>query len=61
MKSFKIALAQFSPVVGDIDANVQKMIDQVTASDIISVANKYFNNIIIQSEVKQFDKKTAKF
>ncbi|MBP8063851.1 MAG: NAD+ synthase [Acinetobacter sp.] len=28
MKSFKIALAQFSPVVGDIDANVQKMIDQ---------------------------------
>ena len=29
-----------------------KMIDQVTASDIISVANKYFNNIIIQSEVK---------
>lgn len=29
MKSFKIALAQFSPVVGDIDANVQKMIDQV--------------------------------
>ena len=29
MKSFKIALAQFSTVVGDIDANVQKMIDQV--------------------------------
>ena len=29
-----------------------KMIDEVTASDIISVANKYFNNIIIQSEVK---------
>lgn len=37
------------------------MIDQVTASDIISVANKYFNNIIIQSEVKQFDKKLQSF
>ena len=29
-----------------------KMIDEVTASDIISVANKYFNKNIIQSEVK---------
>lgn len=29
MKSFKIALAQFSPEVGNIDANVQKMIEQV--------------------------------
>ena len=29
-----------------------KMIDEVTASDIISIANKYFNNNIIQSEVK---------
>ena len=29
-----------------------KMIDEVTASDIISVANKYFNNNIIQSYVK---------
>ncbi len=29
-----------------------KMIDEVTASDIISVANKYFNNNIIQSFVK---------
>ena len=29
-----------------------KMIDEVTASDIISVANKYFNGNVIQSEVK---------
>lgn len=29
-----------------------KMINQVTASDILSVANKYFNSNIIQSEVK---------
>ena len=29
-----------------------KMIDEVTASDIISVANKYFNNIYVQSDVK---------
>ena len=29
-----------------------KMIDEVTASDIMSVANKYFNNNIIQSDVK---------
>ena len=28
-----------------------KMIDEVTASDIMSVANKYFNNNIIQSDV----------
>ena len=28
MKSFKIALAQFSPHVGNLDANTQKMIDQ---------------------------------
>ncbi|WP_296283002.1 NAD+ synthase [uncultured Acinetobacter sp.] len=28
MKSFKIALAQFSPSVGDIESNVQKMIEQ---------------------------------
>lgn len=29
-----------------------KMIDEVTASDIISVANKYFNNIYVQSDVR---------
>lgn len=29
-----------------------KMIDEVTASDIIRVANKYFSNNIVQSEVK---------
>ena len=28
MKSFKIALAQFSPFIGDIESNVQKMIEQ---------------------------------
>ena len=28
MKSFKIALAQFSPYIGDIASNVQKMIEQ---------------------------------
>lgn len=28
MKSFKIAIAQFSPHVGNLDANTQKMIDQ---------------------------------
>ncbi len=28
MKSFKIALAQFSPYIGDIESNVQKMIEQ---------------------------------
>lgn len=32
--------------------NYIKMIDEVTASDIISVANKYFNDNIIQSQVK---------
>ena len=29
-----------------------KMIDEVTASDIIRVANKYFNNIYVESTVK---------
>ena len=29
-----------------------KMIDEVTASDIIRVANKYFNNIYVESAVK---------
>lgn len=29
-----------------------KMVDEVTASDIIRVANKYFNNNVVQSEVK---------
>ena len=28
MKSFKIALAQFSPHIGNIDSNAQKMIEQ---------------------------------
>lgn len=32
--------------------NYTKMIDEVTASDIISVANKYFNNIYVQSDVR---------
>ena len=30
MKSFKIAIAQFSPHVGNLDANTQKMIDLPT-------------------------------
>ena len=29
-----------------------KMIDEVTASDIIRVANKYFNNVYVESVVK---------
>ena len=29
-----------------------KMVDEVTASDIIRVANKYFNNIFVESTVK---------
>ena len=29
-----------------------KMIDNVSASDIMSVANKYFNNIYVESTVK---------
>ena len=29
-----------------------KMIDEVTASDIIRVANKYFNNVMVQSDVR---------
>ena len=29
-----------------------KMIDEVTASDIIRVANKYFNNIYVESDVR---------
>ena len=29
-----------------------KMIDEVTASDIVRVSNKYFNNIYIESNVK---------
>ncbi|MFI8040006.1 nitrilase-related carbon-nitrogen hydrolase, partial [Acinetobacter baumannii] len=28
MKSFKVALAQFSPHIGNIDSNTQKMIEQ---------------------------------
>jgi NAD+ synthase (glutamine-hydrolysing) len=28
MKNFKIALAQFSPHIGNIDANTQKMVEQ---------------------------------
>ena len=32
MKSFKIALAQFSPHIGNIDANTQKMIEQANAA-----------------------------
>ena len=32
--------------------NYTKMIDEVTASDIISVANKYFNNVYVQSDVR---------
>ncbi|WP_445115354.1 NAD+ synthase [Acinetobacter sp. WZC-1] len=32
MKSFTIALAQFSPHVGNIESNVQKMIEQVNAA-----------------------------
>ena len=30
-----------------------KMIDEVTASDIIRVANKYFNNIYVYSDVRK--------
>ena len=29
MKSFKIALAQFSPHIGNIEANTQKMLEQI--------------------------------
>ena len=29
-----------------------KMIDEVTASDIVRVANKYFNNVYVDSSVK---------
>lgn len=32
MKNFKIALAQFSPHIGNIDANTQKMIEQANAA-----------------------------
>lgn len=32
--------------------NYVKMIDEITASDIIKVANKYFNNIYVESTVK---------
>ena len=32
MKNFKIALAQFSPHIGNIDANTQKMIEQINAA-----------------------------
>ena len=32
MKSFKIALAQFSPHIGNIEANAQKMIEQANAA-----------------------------
>lgn len=32
MKSFKIALAQFSPHIGNVESNVQKMIDQVNSA-----------------------------
>ena len=28
MKSFKIALAQFSPHIGNLEANAQKMLEQ---------------------------------
>ena len=29
-----------------------KLIDEITASDIVTVSNKYFNNIYVESEVK---------
>ena len=29
-----------------------RMIDEVTASDIIRVANKYFNYVMVQSDVR---------
>ena len=32
MKSFKVALAQFSPYVGNIESNVQRMIEQANAA-----------------------------
>lgn len=30
MKNFKIALAQFSPHVGNLESNTQKMIEQIS-------------------------------
>ncbi len=31
MKNFKVALAQFSPHIGNIDANTRKMVEQAKA------------------------------
>ena len=32
MKNFKVALAQFSPHIGNIDANTQKMVEQANSA-----------------------------
>ncbi|WP_173910095.1 NAD+ synthase [Acinetobacter sp. Marseille-Q1618] len=45
MKSFKVALAQFSPHIGDIETNVQKMIEQANQ------AKKQDANIIVFPEL----------
>ena len=45
MKSFKVALAQFSPHIGNIEANVQKMIEQANQ------AKKQNANIIVFPEL----------
>ena len=47
-RSENVELGKFDEYVAEKGA----LIDEVTASDIISVANKYFNNIYVQSDVK---------
>ena len=51
-KASNIGLFEAMDFGYDFMNNYIKMINEVTASDIIRVANKYFNNIFVESTVK---------
>ncbi len=48
MKSFKIALAQFSPHIGNLEANAQKMLEQANE------AKKQNADLIIFPELSSY-------
>ncbi len=43
MKSFKIALAQFSPHIGNLEANAQKMLEQANEAKKTTCRFDYFS------------------
>lgn len=54
MKSFKIALAQFSPHIGNLEANAQKMLEQANEAkkqnaDLIIFQN--FRALVTQQKI----------